>query len=101
MKKWEYLVLSCDRWGDKEKWFWDYAIDLKSKPQYRRIGPKEKPIQYKEYEGLGTQDYLDVLGDDGWELVGIESNSDDMNKPGITSQVVFHFKRPKNKVRRI
>jgi hypothetical protein len=95
MQKWEYLVLACDKNGSKNKWFWNYALDLDSEPKYWRIDPDEEIVEYKEKEGFGTKDYLEVLGNDGWELVGIESNSDEMKTPGITSQVVFHFKRPK------
>lgn len=81
MQKWEYKTLNLG-WDAEKKFF--YWFDL-SKSQ--KVGD-ETAGQHMDERGIDGR--LNEFGQDGWELVGVQS----MHHSGTTTLINYYLKRP-------
>jgi hypothetical protein len=80
MQKWEYLYIHRFRDLVNDKW-----QNILQSPE------GEIAFPYKD-----MSDALAQLGEQGWELAGVNSLSLNPAYPGVTTREVLYFKRPKN-----
>jgi len=78
MQKWEYLILSLDR----------------EKPQFRtNFSNFVAEISGKKMTENEFFEYMDTLGENGWELVSTSSIAYYQDFSGMTSNIYYYFKR--------
>ena len=79
MQKWQYLMLVLG-WEQEKKFF--YWMDIGTKVLDGIAGEK--------IDGKGIEKVLNQLGQEGWELVNVQT----MSHLGTASVVNYYLKRP-------
>ncbi|MEI6046536.1 MAG: hypothetical protein WCS37_19470 [Chloroflexota bacterium] len=85
MQKWEYLRLAWNSWEDDDNegnYMQGFTYLSSSRPEYQPELEYNKQGQVIDSEAVNFDKLLDIVGSDGWELIGFH-------------EADWIFKRPK------